>query len=193
MSGGAAGKPGKGYSRKHDVKERFAADTFAALRQTDGLQNAAATAAAMQGGQTALLTPMVTNLYQGLSPAIIRTFNILAKKKMLPPMPPALRQRGGSVKLDFFGTLAQAQKAAYEFGGMDALAIAGQFARFGQTMPEFAPCGSRRLFHVLLAAGGFARLVTTQKQRLSGRRRRKGAKHEALVGGLGELVPPNPR
>jgi hypothetical protein len=90
------------------VKERFAADTFTALRQTDGLQNAAA----MQGGQ----------------------------------------------------------KAAYEFGGMDALGIAGQFARFGQTMPEFAPCGSRRLFYVLLVAGGFARLVTTPKRRLSGLR-----------------------
>ena len=123
-----------------NVKEWFAVDTFTALRQMDGLQNATATAvAAMQGEQTALLTPMVTNLYQGLSPAITRTFNILAKKRLLPPMPFALQQMGGSIKLDFLGVLAQAQKAAYEFSGiMDVLTIASQFAQFGQTMPEFA-------------------------------------------------------
>jgi hypothetical protein len=122
------------------VKEWFAVDTFTALRQMDGLQNATATAvAAMQGEQTALLTPMVTNLYLGLAPAIERTFNILAKKKLLPPLPFALQQMGGSLKLDFLGVLAQAQKAAYEFGGiMDVLAIATQFAQFGQAMPEFA-------------------------------------------------------
>jgi hypothetical protein len=122
------------------VKEWFAVDTFTALRQMDGLQNATATAvSAMQGEQTALLTPMVTNLYQGLSPVIERTFNILAKKKLLPPMPFVLQQMGGSLKPDFLGILAQAQKAAYEFGGIaDVLAVAGQFAQFGQTMPEFA-------------------------------------------------------
>jgi hypothetical protein len=96
------------------VKEWFAVDTFTALRQMDGLQNATATAvAAMQGEQTALLTPMVTNLYLGLAPAIERTFNILAKKKLLQPLPFALQQMGGSLKLDFLGVLAQAQKAAY--------------------------------------------------------------------------------
>jgi hypothetical protein len=121
------------------VSEWFAVDTFTALRQMDGLQNATATAvAAMQGEQTALLTPMVTNLYQGLAPAIERTFNILAKKKLLPEMPFALQQMGGSLKLDFLGVLAQAQKAAYEFGGiMDVLAIANQFAQFGRIVPEF--------------------------------------------------------
>lgn len=123
-----------------NVKEWFAVDTFTALRQMDGLQNATATAvAAMQGEQTALLTPMVTNLYQGLAPAIVRTFNILAKKQLLPPMPFALQQMGGNIKLDFLGVLAQAQKAAYEFGGiMDVLGIASQFAQFGESMPEFA-------------------------------------------------------
>lgn len=127
-------------SMADQVKEWFAVDTFTALRRMDGLQNATATAvSAMQGEQTALLTPMVTNLYQGLAPLIERTFNILAKKKLLPQMPFALRRMGGSLRPDFLGILAQAQKSAYEFGGIaDVLAVAGQFAQFGQTMPEFA-------------------------------------------------------
>ncbi|MDR2517789.1 MAG: hypothetical protein LBD13_00055, partial [Spirochaetaceae bacterium] len=45
---------------------------------------------------------------------------------------------------------------------------------------------SLRLFYVLLAVRGFAILVTTQKQRLSGLRSRMGAAQEAFSGGLGE-------
>jgi hypothetical protein len=123
-----------------NIKEWYNVDFFLMLRQYQNVQNMTATAvAALQGEQTALLSALVSNLYSGLSRVIQRTFNILAKKRMLPPMPFALRVMGGSLKIDFLGVLAQAQKAAYEYSGiMDVLEVSAQFAQFGKIDPEFS-------------------------------------------------------
>jgi hypothetical protein len=122
-----------------NVREWYNVDFFLMLRNQKSIQNMTATAiAAMQGEQAALLSALVSNLFDGLNLVIKRTFNILAKKRLLPEMPFALRVQGGSMKVDFLGVLAQAQKAAYEYTGvMDVLAVAGQFAQFGKVDPEF--------------------------------------------------------
>jgi hypothetical protein len=95
--------------------------------------------AAMQGEQTALLSAIIANLFEGQSKIIQRTFDILAKKKLLPPMPFALQVMGGSLKVDYIGVLAQAQKAAYEYSGLQSvLGIANQYAMFAKIDPRFA-------------------------------------------------------
>jgi hypothetical protein len=122
-----------------NVREWYNVDFFLMLRNQRSIENMTATAiAAMQGEQAALLSALVSNLFDGLNRVIQRTFNILAKKRMFPPMPFALQMRGGGLKVDFLGVLAQAQKAAYEYTGvMDVLAVAGQFAEFGKVDPAF--------------------------------------------------------
>jgi hypothetical protein len=123
-----------------NVREWYNVDFFLMLRNQRSIEKMTATAiAAMQGEQAALLSALVSNLFDGLNRVIRRTFNILAKKMMFPPMPFALQTRGGGLKVDFLGVLAQAQKAAYEYTGvMDVLAVAGQFAQFGKIDPEFS-------------------------------------------------------
>jgi hypothetical protein len=126
-------------SMAQNIKEWYNVDFFLMLRNYENVQNMTATAvAALQGEQTALLSALVSNLYDGLSRVIQRTFNILAKKRMFPPMPFALRVRGGAMKTDFLGVLAQAQKAAYEYTGItDVLQVAQAFAQFGKVDPEW--------------------------------------------------------
>ena len=86
-----------------------------------------------------MLSAIVSNLYGGLDKVISRTFNILAKKRLLPPLPPALQNMRGGMRTDFLGVLAQAQKAAYEYAGiMDVLGIAGQFVQFSKADPRFS-------------------------------------------------------
>ena len=121
------------------IKEWYNVDFFLMLRQQTGLQNMTATAvAAMQGEQVALLAALVSNLYSGLDKVIQRTFDILAKKQLLPPMPPALKMMGGALKTDYLGVLAQAQKAAYEFMGVtDVLDISARFAQLAEAVPEY--------------------------------------------------------
>jgi hypothetical protein len=122
-----------------NIKEWYNVDFFLMLRQYENVQNMTATAvSALQGEQTALLSALVSNLYSGLNKIITRTFNILAKKKLLPPMPFALQALGGGLKVDFLGVLAQSQKAAYEYAGiMDVMQVANQFAQFGKIDPEW--------------------------------------------------------
>jgi hypothetical protein len=122
------------------VKDWFNVDFFLMLRQQGISAEMTATAiAAMQGEQTALLSAIIANLFEGQSKIIQRTFDILAKKRLLPPMPFALQAMGGSLKVDYIGVLAQAQKAAYEYTGLQSvLGIANQYAQFAKIDPRFA-------------------------------------------------------
>jgi hypothetical protein len=122
------------------VKDWFNVDFFLMLRQQGITAEMTATAiAAMQGEQTALLSAIIANLFEGQSKIIQRTFDILAKKRLLPPLPFALRVLGGSLKVDYIGVLAQAQKAAYEYTGLQSvLGIASQYAQFAKIDPRFA-------------------------------------------------------
>jgi hypothetical protein len=125
---------------EQSVKDWFNVDFFIMLRQQQGLGQMTATAInAMQGEQAALLSALVSNLFDGLSKTVERTFNILAKKRMLPPMPFALQVMGGKLRCDFQGVLAQAQKAAYEYTGLtDVMSIAAGFNEFGKVNPQWS-------------------------------------------------------
>ncbi|GMO28553.1 MAG: hypothetical protein Ta2B_09290 [Termitinemataceae bacterium] len=127
-------------SLESHVKDWYNVDFFIMLRQQQGLANMTATAiGALQGEQVALLAALVSNLFEGLNKIVQRTFDILAKKKLLPPLPFALQQMGGSLKVDFVGVLAQAQKMAYEYSNIQAaLGIAGQYNEFGKVDPRFS-------------------------------------------------------
>jgi hypothetical protein len=123
------------------VKDWFNVDFFIMLRQREGLGQMTATAInAMRGEQVALLSAIVSNLQDGLSKCVERTFNILMKKKLLPEIPFAIQQTPNQgLQIIFQGVLAQAQKQEYEFAGyQDVMAVAGQFAEFGKAQPEFA-------------------------------------------------------
>jgi hypothetical protein len=76
-----------------NIKEWYNVDFFLMLRQQQSLQNmTAAAVAALQGEQAALLSALATSLFDGLDRIIQRTFNILAKRRLLPPLPFALRE-----------------------------------------------------------------------------------------------------
>jgi hypothetical protein len=122
-----------------NVRDWYNVDFFLMLRQQKSIQNMTATAIqAMQGEQAALLAALVANLFDGLSRIIQRTFNIMAKRGLLPKLPYAIQMRGGSLKTDFQGVLANAQKAAYEMSGItDVFSLAGQMAQFGKTDEEW--------------------------------------------------------
>lgn len=56
------------------------------------------------------LGPVLENVYNGqLAPVIDRTFNILERRKELPPAPPELQ--GRDLQIEYTSILAQAQKA----------------------------------------------------------------------------------
>jgi hypothetical protein len=122
------------------VKEWFYVDFCIMLRQREGLGEMTATAvAAMQGEQVALLSSIVANFYQELDRIVERTFNILAKRGMLPPMPLPLQRLGGALKIHHIGILAQAQQKLYESGGVaDYMGLVAQFAELAKIDPEFA-------------------------------------------------------
>jgi hypothetical protein len=121
------------------VKDWYNVDFFLMLRQQGITAEMTATAiAAMQGEQTALLSAIIANLFDGQSRIIQRTFDILAKKRLLPPLPFALQAAGGSLKVNYVGVLAQAQKAAYEYTGLQSvLGIAERYGQFAKTDPRF--------------------------------------------------------
>ena len=63
---------------------------------------------------------------EALDPAIDRTFNIMLRAKLLPPIPPELR--GQHVKTEYISMLAQAQKAAMTAGLERFVAFVGNSA-----------------------------------------------------------------
>lgn len=98
-----------------DVQERlrqfFYADLFLMLTNMEGIQPRNVMEIAERKEEKLLaLGPVLENIYNGqLEPVIDRTFNILNRRRELPPPPRELQNQ--DLKIEYISILAQAQKA----------------------------------------------------------------------------------
>lgn len=104
--------------KKQEVKDWFNVDFFLMLQSQEGRQMTATEVMELQGEKAAVLSNLIVNLNVALSKIITRSFNILIKAGVMPPIPEALAGNGGQLSIDFMGPLAQAQKKYHSMGGI---------------------------------------------------------------------------
>lgn len=109
---------------KQDIKDWFNVDFFLMLQQRQG-QMTATEVMELQGEKAATLANLIVNLNDALYKIISHSFSIMLNAGELPPMPDVL-QEAHSLKIDFMGPLAQAQKKYHTMGGISqATQLAG--------------------------------------------------------------------
>ena len=69
---------------------------------------------------SSLAGPLTRQNSEGLGPMIFRTFNIMARQRMMPPPPPILMKMGAPMDVEFTGLLAQAQRKYHQAQGLNA-------------------------------------------------------------------------
>ena len=106
------------------INRAFYADLWLMISQLDDVRSAAEIAARREE-KLVMLVPVLERLHaELLYPAIARTFAIMARNQMLPPLPQGLDW--DEVAVDYVSPMAQAQKAA-AIGGLERLlAFVGQ-------------------------------------------------------------------
>ncbi|MDR2746746.1 MAG: head-tail connector protein [Treponema sp.] len=118
------------------IRDWFQVDFFLML-QHQGQGKAPMTATEvmeLQGEKAAVLSDLVVNLNEALSRIVQRSFNILWRQGKIPEPPEELMRSGSSLKVDFIGPLAQAQKRYHEAGGIaQGLSLVGSVV---QIYPE---------------------------------------------------------
>jgi len=112
------------------VKDWFHVDFFLALQQQRPANMTATYVNELQGEKAAVLSDLVVNLNAALTKIIQRSFNILCRQRKIPQPPAELAGSGASMKVEFMGPLAQAQKKYHEAGGIQqSLSIIGAVAQ----------------------------------------------------------------
>jgi hypothetical protein len=112
------------------VKDWFHVDFFLMLQHEGGKAKTATEVMELQGEKAAVLSDLVVALNGALLQIIKRSFNILFRRRMIPPPPEVLLGSGTELKVDFTGPLAQAQKKYHEASGIaQGLQIAGAVAQ----------------------------------------------------------------
>ena len=93
------------------INQTFYADLFLMISNMEGIQPRNQFEIAERKEEKLLaLGPVLENIYNGqLAPVIDRTFNILERRRELPPPPPELE--GRDLQIEYISILAQAQKA----------------------------------------------------------------------------------
>jgi hypothetical protein len=116
------------------IKDWFHVDFFLMLQQ-QSRQMTATEVVELQGEKAAVLSVMINNMNYGLQRIIQRSVDISFRQGKMPELPAALQQ-GASMKVEFMGVLAQAQKKAHETAGiMNAIQIMGALANVAQAAP----------------------------------------------------------
>jgi hypothetical protein len=120
------------------IKEWFHVDFFLMLQQQTR-QMTATEVVELQGEKAAVLSTMVNNLNFALQKIVQRTVDILFRQSKMPELPAALQSRKSSMKVDFLGVLAQAQKKAHQTSGiMQSIQIMQGLAQMAQAVPQIA-------------------------------------------------------
>ena len=110
----------------NSIKKAFFVDLFLSLTEKDPRMTATEVLARQQE-RMLLLGPMLGRLMsEVLNPMISRVFNILMRKGLLPPAPPALQD--GDYVIDYVSPLARAQKSSEISSIQNTLALVGQIA-----------------------------------------------------------------
>lgn len=99
------------------VKAWFNVDFFLMLQQKQG-QMTATEVMELQGEKSAVLSKLIVNLNNALQKIISRSFNLLMKEQKLPPVPETIQDEATSMKVEFIGPLAQAQRKYHTMGGI---------------------------------------------------------------------------
>ena len=122
---------------KTEIKDWFYVDFFLTLQQKQGKMTATEVQE-LQGEKAATLTNLIVNLNSALSKIIERTFNILYKNNLLPQVPRALLDHASTMKIEFTGPLANAQKKYHTMGGtMQALQMVGPILQMFPSSGDF--------------------------------------------------------
>jgi len=121
------------------IKEWFHVDFFLMLQKYNLNQMTATAVVELQGEKAAILSTMVSNFNSALRKIIQRSVDILFRQNRFPELPNALQQTRTSMKVDFMGVLAQAQKRAHETSGlMQGLEVMGALANIAKAVPDVA-------------------------------------------------------
>lgn len=119
------------------IQRGFFNDLFLMLQAQGSDRMTAYEVAARQQEKLQVLGPVIERFQnEGLSPAIKRTFAIMARKKLLPPLPPSLK--GVTLQIEYISILALAQRAASTASIERVLATAGSMVAAGKFDPRFA-------------------------------------------------------
>lgn len=119
------------------IQKGFFNDLFLMLQAQGSDRMTAYEVAQRQQEKLQVLGPVIERFQnEGLSPGIKRTFNIMKRKKMLPPVPESLR--GASIQIDYISILALAQRAASTASIERVLATAGNMVASAKVSPAFA-------------------------------------------------------
>lgn len=122
---------------KQDIRDWFNVDFFLMLQQKTA-QMTATEVMELQGEKAATLSNLIVNLNESLLKIIQRSFDILMNAGELPPIPQALQQQATSMKVDFVGPLAQAQKKYHTMGGtLQALNVVGPIMQMYPNAGDF--------------------------------------------------------
>jgi hypothetical protein len=100
------------------VKDWFHVDFFLALMNERPANITATYVMELQGEKAAVLSDLVVNLNFALTKIIQRSFNLLWRQRKIPRPPESLADAGATLKVDFIGPLAQAQKKYHESAGI---------------------------------------------------------------------------
>jgi hypothetical protein len=120
------------------IRDWFHVDFFLML-QRQSRQMTATEVVELQGEKAAVLSNMVTNLNYALQKIVQRSVDILFRQGKMPELPAALQGAGASMKVDFIGILAQAQKKAHQTSGiMQGMQIMGALAQMAPAVPQIA-------------------------------------------------------
>lgn len=119
------------------VKDWFYVDYFLALQEKQGKMTATEVME-LQGEKAATLSTFIVSLNEFLSNIITRTFNLLYRAGMLPPVPVSLEGQQSILKIDFTGPLAQNQKKYHQMGGtVQALSAVGPIIQMFPNAGDF--------------------------------------------------------
>jgi hypothetical protein len=120
------------------IKDWFHVDFFLMLQQ-QSRQMTATEVVELQGEKAAVLSNLVSNLNYALQKIVQRSVDILFRQGKMPELPRALRREGTSMKVDFIGILAQAQRKAHRTSGlMQGLQIMGALAQMAPAVPQIS-------------------------------------------------------
>lgn len=109
---------------EQNIKDWFYVDYFLML-QNQNKNMTATEVMELQGEKSATLSSMIVQINEALKKLIQRSFFLLFKNGKLPDLPETLMDMTPTMKVDFVGPLAQAQKKYHTMGGtMQALQIA---------------------------------------------------------------------
>jgi hypothetical protein len=164
------------------VKEAFYANLFLMLAESDRREITAREIDERREEKMLMLGPVLERLHDELlSPLVGRVFNIMVRRRLLPPLPPGLD--GSGLQVEFISILAQAQKSVAT-AGIERMWQFG--AQIGALKPEaldrLDPDGTMDAYADMTGAPASVLVDKAKAQKARQVRQQAQAQQAALVG-----------